>query len=168
MINNKNSEIVQVKPLYCVSKPPNVNMRRFLSEPTLGTELVPLKEENSSTQTFKEDITLWALIDSQLTLTNENTKKMRKIKNDASERICKYLIDNKIKNKIKIKCEDQMAEIKMYDKKEYSALSFGYIEACLNKIIHDEEQVNYVIDFLKDNREITSSPDIMIKRIVNH
>ena len=169
MIHTKNSEIIHMKQKGEIH--PNVNMRRFLSEPpSVGNELVTMKEENSvsSTQMFKEDITLWTLIDSQLTITNENTKKMRKMKHDASERICKYLIDNKIKNKIKIKCEDQMAEIKMYDKKEYSALTFGYIEACLHKIIHDEEQVNYVIDFLRDNREITSSPDIMIKRIINN
>ena len=48
----------------------------------------------------------------------------------------------------------------MYDKKEYSALTFNYIETCLHKIIHDEEQVDYVIQFLKENREITSSLDI--------
>ena len=85
---------------------------------------------------------------------------MREKKNELSQNICKYIIDNNIKNKIKIKDGEHLAEIRMYDKKEYSALTFGYIESCLKKLIHDEEQVEYVIEFLKENREITSSPDI--------
>jgi alpha-acetolactate decarboxylase len=87
-------------------------------------------------------------------------KKMRETKHAVSERICNYINENNLKNKIKINDGERNAEIRMYDKKEYSPLTFGYIEKCLNKIIHDEEQVNYVIDFLKENREITSSHDI--------
>ena len=117
-------------------------------------EIVP------SNQIFKDNITMWVLLDTQLKTINEKTKKMREKKNELSQNICKYIIDNNIKNKIKIKDGEHLAEIRMYDKKEYSALTFGYIESCLKKLIHDEEQVEYVIEFLKENREITSSPDI--------
>ena len=117
-------------------------------------EIVP------SNQIFKDNITMWVLLDTQLKTINEKTKKMREKKSELSEYICKYITDNNIKNKIKIKDGEHLAEIRMYDKKEYSALTFGYIESCLKKIIHDEEQVDYVIEFLRENREITSSPDI--------
>ena len=117
-------------------------------------EIVP------SNQIFKDNITMWVLLDTQLKTINEKTKKMREKKGELSEYICKYITDNNIKNKIKIKDGEHLAEIRMYDKKEYSALTFGYIESCLKKIIHDEEQVDYVIEFLRENREITSSPDI--------
>ena len=122
-------------------------------------EIVNTKKD-SSNQTFKDNITLWVLLDTQLKTINEKTKKMREKKSELSEHICKYITDNNIKNKIKIKDGEHLAEIRMYDKKEYSALTFGYIESCLKKIIHDEEQVDYVIEFLRENREITSSPDI--------
>ena len=119
-------------------------------------EIANTKKDSS----LKENITLWVLLDTQLKTINEKTKKMREKKNELSQNICKYIIDNNIKNKIKIKDGEHLAEIRMYDKKEYSALTFGYIESCLKKLIHDEEQVEYVIEFLKENREITSSPDI--------
>ena len=112
------------------------------------------------TSTFKDDIALWVLLDNQLKTVNEKVKKMREKKQEAADRICQYLINTNYKNKIKIKDGEHLAEIRMYDKKEYSSLTFGYIETCLKKIIQDEEQVDYVIEFLKANREVTSSHDL--------
>jgi hypothetical protein len=109
---------------------------------------------------FKHDVSLWVTLENQIKVINEKTKKMREMKQAASERICKYIIENNVKNKIKINDGELKAEIKIYEKKDYSPLTFGYIETCLKKIIQDEEQVEYVIQFLKENREITTTPDI--------
>lgn len=109
----------------------------------------------------KDDITLWITLDNQLKLINEKTKTMRETKQAASERICEYIANNHhIKNKLRINIGEQNAEIRMYEKKEYSPLTFSYIEECLKKIIHDEEQVDYVVQFLRENREITTYSDI--------
>jgi hypothetical protein len=117
-------------------------------------------EKTYSNAALKNDITLWVTLDNQLKLINEKTKKMREMKQGASERICGYMKENDVKNKIKIKDGELNAEIRLYEKKEYSPLTFTYIESCLKKIIRDEEQVEYVIQFLKENREVTSSQDI--------
>jgi hypothetical protein len=117
-------------------------------------------EKTYSNAALKNDITLWVTLDNQLKLINEKTKKMREMKQGASERICGYMKENDVKNKIKIKDGELNAEIRLYEKKEYSPLTFTYIESCLKKIIHDEEHVEYVIQFLKENREVTSSQDI--------
>jgi hypothetical protein len=114
---------------------------------------------------LKNDITLWITLENQLKIVHEKTKKMREMKQGASERICNHMkgggrSEGGARNKIKIKDGELNAEIRLYDKKEYSPLTFTYIESCLKKIIHDEEQVEYVIQFLKENREVTSSPDI--------
>ena len=106
---------------------------------------------------FIENIKRWVLIDSQLKIVNEKTKKMREIKHDTSAEICKYMNDNNLsKNKIGI----SDGELRIYEKKEYSPLTFGYIEKCLGELITDKLQVEYIIKYLKDNREITSSSDI--------
>ena len=55
-------------------------------------------------------------------------------------------------------------ELRFYEKKEYSPLTFGYIEKSLGKIISDKTQLDYVIKFLKENREITTSIDIKRKQ----
>ena len=87
----------------------------------------------------------------------KKTKKMRTLKTDLTVKICNYMENNpNIKNKIGI----GSGEITMYQKKEYTPLSFTYIEKCLNEIIQDENQVEFVIQYLKDKREITSSSEL--------
>uniref|UniRef100_A0A6C0JGY7 Uncharacterized protein n=1 Tax=viral metagenome TaxID=1070528 RepID=A0A6C0JGY7_9ZZZZ len=112
---------------------------------------------------FVEDVRKWAMIESQLKIVNEKTRKMRNMKNELSEKICKYIVDNKVSDN-KVKISD--GEIRVYDKKEYSPLTFGYIEKSLSNLISDKEKVEYIVAYLKENREITTSPDI--KRTYNN
>jgi hypothetical protein len=104
---------------------------------------------------FIEDVKKWAILDSQVKIVNEKTRKMRDMKHELSEKITKYMSET---NNEKIKLSD--GEIRLYEKKEYSPLTFGYIEKTLANIIQDREQVEYVVQYLKENREITSSPEI--------
>ena len=105
---------------------------------------------------FVEDFKKWALVDSQLKIVNEKTIKMLELRNELSEKICKFMQENVPQNKIKL----SDGEIRLYEKKEYTPLTFSYIENTLNNIISDKEQLEYVIQYLKENREITTSPDI--------
>jgi flagellar basal body P-ring protein FlgI len=92
-----------------------------------------------------------------LKLIHEKTKEIRENKNKITHDICNY-IQNKNLTNTKIEISD--GELKMYEKKEYSPLTFSYIEDSLSKIITDKSQINYIIQFLKQNREIKSSVDI--------
>ena len=51
-------------------------------------------------------------------------------------------------------------ELRLHEKKEYSTITFGYIQRCLADLIKDDTQVEFIIKYLKDNREITTSSDI--------
>jgi Family of unknown function (DUF5760) len=106
---------------------------------------------------FVENIQKWVLLDKQLKLIHEKTKEIRENKNKLTNDICDY-IQNKNMTNTKIEISD--GELKMYEKKDYSPLTFTYIEESLAKILTDKSQVDYIIDFLKKNREIKSSIDI--------
>ena len=54
-------------------------------------------------------------------------------------------------------------ELRIYEKKEYKPLTFTYVEKCLNEIIKDTSQTEYIMKYLKDNRELNITQDI--KRI---
>lgn len=110
----------------------------------------------SEKEEFIQNVQKWNYIESQLKEVNEKTKKMRTMKSDIGNKICFFLEQNKIKNKIGI----GNSEIQMYEKKDYKPLSFTYIEGKLREIIQDENQVEFVIQYLKDNREITISKDL--------
>jgi hypothetical protein len=51
-------------------------------------------------------------------------------------------------------------ELRIVEKKDYSPLSYGYIEKKLEEIIPDKSHVEFIIQYLKDNREITLSQEI--------
>jgi len=109
---------------------------------------------------FIETLQKWVIIDSQLKIINEKTKKLRDMKNTMTEKLSEYKSKDNIDNTIKI----TDGELRFYEKKEYSPLTFGYIEKSLGKIISDKTQLDYVIKYLKENREITTSIDIKRKQ----
>tara|TARA_Y100000992_G_scaffold126248_1_gene82874 strand:+ start:19 stop:381 length:363 start_codon:yes stop_codon:yes gene_type:complete len=108
-----------------------------------------------------KNIKNYVLIDDQLKIINQKVKSLREKKTYLANQICEYSEKNNINKKIKI----SDGELKIVEKKDYSPLSYGYIEECLKKIIHDENKVDYIINFIKDNRDIKLSYEI--KRVKN-
>lgn len=116
-------------------------------------QIVPINPK----QQFIENVKNWVTMDSQMKIINEKTKKIRESKHQLSESICEYMKEsNLLDNKIGI----TDGELRIYEKKEYSPLSYTYIETCLAEIIHDKKQLDYIIQYLKRKREITTSLDI--------
>jgi hypothetical protein len=99
----------------------------------------------------------WVQLDSQLKLINERTKTMRDERGRLSEEICNDLERAGI-SKRKIILPD--GDLKVYERKDYSALTFGFLEQHLGKIMSDPQQVSFVIDYLKQQREVKSSNDL--------
>ena len=115
----------------------------------------------SSKQQLIDDVQKWVLLEGKLKEVNEKVKGMRDIKNQLTRNITGYMKSNNIKSNIEI----SDGELRFYEKKEYSALTYSYIEKCLKDIIADEKQVEYIIKYLKENREQTTSTEI--KRFYN-
>ena len=116
-----------------------------------------------STKTqFIDNVKQWVHVDSQLKIINEKTRKVRETKHKLNDEICEYMQQNNlIQNKIGI----TDGELRIVEKKEYPPLSYGYIERTLAEIIPDKKQLDYLLQHLKDKREITTVLDI--KRTYN-
>ena len=106
---------------------------------------------------FVENVQKWSLYDRQLKLIAEKTKLIRDAKQNASKQIIEYMETNKLTHN-KIELSD--GELKIVEKKDYSPLSFSYIEESLAKIIPEKAHVDYIIDYLKTNREIKVTQEI--------
>jgi|TARA_X000000950_G_scaffold243041_1_gene297842 hypothetical protein len=109
-----------------------------------------------SKQELIENIRTWVMYDSQLKIINEKLKKVRENKSQLTKNICDYASMNKIQSKIEI----SDGSLSFYEKKEYSPLTYSYVEKCLGELISDKAQVSYIINYLKENREVTKSQDI--------
>lgn len=130
---------------------------RILPRPPSNHSDVQSLTSGSRQKEFIENVQKWVVADSQLKKVNEKTREFRDYKSNLSTSICRYLQDNNLQN---TKIEISNGEIKMFEKKEYSPLTFTYIQECLGKIISDKSHVEYIIRYLKENREIKSDFDL--------
>tara|TARA_E500000178_G_scaffold353032_1_gene417909 strand:- start:13 stop:390 length:378 start_codon:yes stop_codon:yes gene_type:complete len=106
---------------------------------------------------FASNVKKWVLLDSQLKMANEKMKILREEKNLLGNKICNHLQETGNSHR-KIMIHD--GDLKVYEKKEYSPLTFSFLEQHLGKIMTDPQQVNYVIQYLKEQREIKTSNDL--------
>jgi hypothetical protein len=110
-----------------------------------------------SQKTFVENVKKWVICDQQLKLIKDKSDQIRDTKHALGVSICSYMTDNNIsQNEIEI----TNGKLKVYEKKEYSPLTFSYIEQCLAKIIPEKSHVDYIIRYLKENREIKTTTDL--------
>lgn len=112
---------------------------------------------NELANTLTTSVQKWTVLDAQLKLISERTKQIREMKHKLTEEICDTMILQNQQDK-KIQISD--GHLKIYEKKEYSPLTYGYIEETLNGVIQNKERVAQIIAILKDNREITTTYDI--------
>jgi len=109
---------------------------------------------------FIENIQKWVKLDNQIKAVNEKVKRARDVKHQLLENIIGYVESNKLEA-AKIEISD--GELKFYEKREYQPITFTYIEECLGKLIADKKQVDCIMSYLKENREIKISTDIRRK-----
>ena len=99
----------------------------------------------------------WVLLDSQLKIVNDKTKQLREMRSQLNSKISQYMLQNNMSN-TKIDISD--GDLRICEKKDYSSITFGYIERCLDELISDKIQVEYIIKYLKENREVNVSSEI--------
>ena len=106
---------------------------------------------------FEQSVRKWAILDNKIRASNNELKAMRGQKAEIGSTICEFMKTKGLENK-KIEIGDSV--ITFYDKNEYPALTFGYIEKCLGEIISDKDKVSLIVKHLKDKREIKKSNDL--------
>ena len=112
---------------------------------------------NQLAETLTSNVQKWVVLDSQLKMINERTKQIREMKHRITDEICETMISQNYQDK-PIQISD--GYLKIYEKKEYPPLTYGYVEDTLNKVIKNKDHVSQIIKLLKDNREITTTYDI--------
>ncbi len=107
---------------------------------------------------FEDNIKEWVALDNQLKLYNDKIKQIRDKRTMVSDKILS--IDNfetKLKNKT---LEISDGKLKFVSTKISPSLSFKYVEDSLSKMIKNERQVEQIMRYLKENREIKIVPEI--------
>ena len=108
-------------------------------------------------QTFIDNVKRWVVLDKQLKFVNEKTRQIRESKSELSKSICAYVQTNTPQTRT-IGLSD--GELKFVEKREYAPLTFAYIEECLDELISEKDQVDFIIQYLRDHREVRVSTEI--------
>lgn len=111
---------------------------------------------------FEQNIHQWVTIDNQMKSLNDKIKELRDKKNSLSQDINTYAETKNLSNST-IKIND--GQLKFVTTKETQNLTFKYLEICLHDIIKNEEQVSKIVEYIRNNREVTYVGEI--KRYYN-
>ena len=118
----------------------------------------------SGDDSLEKYVQKWVLVDNQIQLLQEKTKTMREWKHKLTDKIVEIMENKGIEDKV---FEIPNGELFLQEKREYSTLSFGYIEDCLQTLIPDPEQANFVLNYLREHREIKIVKDIRRKNLLH-
>ncbi len=108
---------------------------------------------------MEDKIKKWVTVDNRLKLLNEQIKQLKDLRQTLSNDIisCKEL-HNSI-----IPIHD--GKLRIVNNKSVQTITFGYLETCLKEIIRNENQVDKIIQYIKNKRTIKNNFEI--KRFYN-
>jgi len=112
---------------------------------------------------FENQIQQWVQIDNQLKELNEKTKVLREKRNTLEENITNYVSSNNLSNAT-VNISD--GKLKFVNTRIPETLTFKYLEKTLNEVIKNEDQVNLIMEHIKQKRNIKIVPEI--KRFSNN
>lgn len=112
---------------------------------------------------FEQQIQQWVTIDNQMKNLNDKMKELREKKNIISQQINTHIETSQLSNS-SIKIND--GQLRFVKVKETQQLTFKYLETCLSEIIKNEEQVNKIVEYIKNKRQVKYVPEI--KRLYNN
>jgi predicted nucleic acid-binding Zn-ribbon protein len=111
---------------------------------------------------FDKQIQKWIELDNKLKKINNEIKTMREMKNDLEASIMEIVNNKKLLN-TSISTTD--GRLRFIETKSSNPLSLTFIEQCLHEIIPNASQVQHILKYIKEKREIKINPEI--KRYYN-
>jgi hypothetical protein len=111
---------------------------------------------------FDKQIQKWIELDNKLKKINSEIKTTRELKNDLEASIMDIVNSKKLLN-TSIATTD--GRLRFIETKTSNPLSLTFIEQCLHEIIPNKSQVQHILKYIKEKREIKINPEI--KRYYN-
>ena len=105
---------------------------------------------------FVDNIKKWVILDNKLKVLNDKCKELREEKNEVSDKINVFVEENNLDENV---VEITGGKLKFTKNKIQGSITYKLLEKCLADLF-PEEQVNRIIDHVKNNRETNIVPEI--------
>jgi len=106
---------------------------------------------------FEDSIKRWVLLDNQIKQINDKTKELKEQKNNIESNILSYIEKNNLNNAT---AKITGGSLKFVETKQTAPITLKFLHQCLSECIKNKEQVEYIVNYIKDKREIKYSKDI--------
>lgn len=106
---------------------------------------------------FNEKIRNWVSIDNQISSLRDQMRELRATRNELKEEIYTYAEQNQLDRAV-IKISD--GQLKFQQTKQTSPLTLKYLKKCLSECISDNDQVELILNYIKEKREFKTVYDI--------
>ena len=112
---------------------------------------------------FDKQIQKWIELDNKLKKINNEIKTTREMKNDLEASIMEIVNNKKLLNTT---VSTMDGRLRFIETKTSNPLSLTFIEKCLHEIIPNSSQVQHILRYIKEKREIKINSEI--KRYYNN
>jgi hypothetical protein len=112
-----------------------------------------------SLPTFENQIQQWVQLDNQLKQINERVKELREKRNTLEQSITKHASTNNLSNAT-VNIGNGNGKLKFVNTKVPEPLTFRYLEKTLSEVIKNENQVQLIMEHIKQKRETKIVPEI--------
>lgn len=99
---------------------------------------------------FKEKVSKWISVDDKIYNLNEELSLYRNERKELADEINKIAVERNLEDKT---IEFPGGNLKFKRQKNTPTLSIKYVQQCLMEYMSNEEEVNKIMDYIKDNRE---------------
>jgi len=116
----------------------------------------------SSSALFDKQIQKWVEMDNKIKKINTELKSSREIKNELETSIMTTVNNKKLLN-TSLSLPD--GRLRFVESKTTNPISLTFVEQCLNDLIPNKSQVQHILKYMKEKREIKINSEI--KRYYN-
>ena len=114
--------------------------------------------DSDKTIKLKKYIEKYMTVENEITKLQEKMKTWKAWKQKLQEAILQYMEETDSMT-LPVSSSQQLKRV---HRTEHTALSFHYLEECLMEILTEEDQVEYIITFIRENREVKKVSDLKI------
>jgi hypothetical protein len=116
----------------------------------------------SASPLFDKQIQKWVEVDNKIKKMNAELKSSREMKNELETSIMTTVNNKKLLN-TSLSLPD--GRLRFMETKTTNPISLTFVEQCLNELIPNKSQVQHILKYMKEKREIKINPEI--KRYYN-
>ena len=106
---------------------------------------------------FENNIKSWVSVDNKIKILNEQIRELRGERNDYHDKIMTQVESSNLEQSI-IQISD--GTLKFATSKSTKPLTLKFIHACLSNVISNQDDVNNIMKYIKEQREVSSSKEI--------